>query len=131
MKESKLTKYTLLGCALVLIAYFSTSARADDDENTIVIIAGSCAAAQAIVAEQLVEKHEFAGNAILDEAQWWKDFLIDWVEDEKLATNLIGAFAKQIQGSYNDGDLSWEELVNVAHTCSLTKLELQETMDDE
>ena len=31
--ESKLTKYTLIGCTLLLIAYFSASARADDTET--------------------------------------------------------------------------------------------------
>ena len=130
MKESKLTKYTLVAMALLLIAYFSTDARADDNANNIAIMAGSCAEAQVIVGDQLAKKHEFAGNAIMDEAQWWRDFLVEWVDDEEFATRLIGGLMKQIQGSYNSGDLSWDELVNAAQSCTAAKMEIEEAYSE-
>ena len=79
-KESKLTKYTLIGCVLLLVAYFSTSARADETED-VGAITILCAALT-----------DAAGDS--DSADWWTSFTVAWLGEENTAEAIAVARAE-------------------------------------
>jgi len=128
MKESKLTKYTLLGCTLVLIAYFATSARADE-AGDVAQIASICAGTNALVAQKTT--HEFAAQQIQVQADWWFSFLEEWVGDKDFAMTLTTNVMRDIQVKYNSGALEWTALVDVGRQCAMARIEIEEESADE
>ena len=81
-KETKLTKYTLIGCVLLLVAYFSTSARADTTQD-VGVLTVLCAALT-----------DASGDN--DSADWWTSFTVAWLGDDESA-KAIGAARAEIK----------------------------------
>lgn len=77
-KESKLTKYTLIACVLLLVAYFSTDARSDEFEN-IGAISAMC---------YVVTFH----SDDPEQAMWWMQFSAAWLGNDVAAEAIAVAF---------------------------------------
>ena len=119
--ESKLTKYTLIGCALLMIAYFSTSARADETED-IIQIASICAATSIFLASE--SDDEIDRVVLVDEGQWWREFLIAFTADEASANASITAIGSGINDAHEDGTLNVNMLKQMPAQCVLAREEL-------
>ena len=102
--ESKLTKYTLIGCALLLLAYFSTAARSEEITLDPVI--------EAIWLNEPVKSKELIGLcayvelnvALNSEYEWWKTFGKQLFGRDAYyrATRLAKEEFENADGSYDD-----------------------------
>lgn len=131
-KESKLTKYTLIACVLLFVAYFSTNARSEESltaEEQITVIASTCSAVNGIAAEVMDEG--MLQDAIAAEGVWWMAFLANWIGSEPVAAQSVTTVVVAIQDAYNRGDLTWDDLIKTAQvTCSQAKKDLVEAAED-
>lgn len=81
-----------------------------------------CAASTGLVAVKMDEDSSVR-DVIFAEGKWWKQLLVDFAGSEA-ADLLVSVAAKEIQGLYNSGEVSWDELVSAAQNCSTMKTEL-------
>jgi len=126
MKESKLTKYTLVAMALLLIAYFSTDARAGDGTD-VAELSAICAAANGVAGE-LTEQENLAA-IFVSEGQWWYDFLEEWGGSTDIAKAKTTLALRNIQLAYNTGDLSWDDIMEIGSTCLDLKNQMLEEVE--
>jgi len=94
MKESKLTKWTLILCALLLTAYFSVDARADEEVD-VSMISSMCAALYTVHGDQ-------------DNTVWWIDFSYVWHNDDALAAHANQSARDSIDDSMR-GTPAWND----------------------
>jgi len=117
----KIATYGCLGLFGIYLFLCSDIVRADaaDDVRAISTI---CAASTGIIA---IKTEGIAGEIILVDARWWKEFLVSWVNnDEAVALSMIEAVAMQIQDNFDNGIIDWDRFIDVATQCSAAKAEI-------
>jgi len=126
--ESKLTKYTLLGCTLLLIAYFAASAaRADEDEASTSGFT-ACAAVNGMLG-QFVEDGELAATYQAD-ARFWSEVLVRWVGREEAKARVLIDMT-QIQNAYNNQRLTIEQMMMLSVSCAKMQPDVERILREE
>jgi len=136
MKESKLTKYTLVAMALLLIAYFSTDARASETEDNVGTIAAICSASYALITVYHEKTPMPGGSDVVarvyyEQGRWWTNFLAAWLDSDEAAAAAITIMIKNIAKDMNAGNLTYSDLIDTVKACSPIKQELLELGSEE
>lgn len=113
--ESKLTKYTLLGCTLLLIAYFSASySRAEEFFiNEEVILGVATCASITIVSEAIAPNPTKAHE---QRARFWSE-LLKVIAGHERGKALVTSGIEEIKNGYTAGDITWEQLRDLDLAC--------------
>ena len=121
---TRLTRITIVGCALVLIAYFSIAlANAEATEADIVVeISSICAAATGLVAVKMPDGLE--RDLVNNEGIWWFAFLEEFTGSNDIATTLAGNVMRELQLKYDTNELDWDAMVSLAMECTNAKEEI-------
>ena len=119
--SDRLFKLTTYGCSLLFIVYLflcSEYVRADENDDVTQITA-ICAASNALIANQS------NSDVILEEAQWWMALLKEYAGEEA-GTAAVSLVMHNLQDSYNSGEMSWAQLVEIGKACNPLRSEIIE-----
>ena len=105
--------YRLLVFAALAIAATGTLAQDEVNDEYQKEVFATCAAVQSAVAEKI---ESAMSESILVDAKWFADLASDIA--------LVETKLRRIQKGYDEGNLSWQKLVDLAEDCSAMKQEI-------
>lgn len=132
MRETRLTKIGLIGCALILIAYFTVTDIVLADETVTVTdqdiaqLSVICAATNAFIAERSTG---VSHDLLTIEANWWKEFAYSWYDVIGSVDLAIGGVtAELLDGGVGEQNL--DVLDEISQACDLARDDIEDILED-